>query len=109
MSYMLQLVESLYKEVATTIPPELRARYERRLQIDERELWDLFKELYRYAGLASVDDPRRYERVDDVEEVVVDDVETVEGEEYEAVEDTEEVLEDDEYVGQRVVRKRWLK
>ena len=108
--YLLRSVELLY----AIAPPEVKRKfaeaYARRHEMSESELRELFKELYRevYANklLAASNGSRRYERVDDVEEIVDEEVEAVE-DGVEEVGDVEEAVDDDEYVGQRILRRAW--
>ncbi|MCY0890739.1 MAG: hypothetical protein OWQ51_07160 [Pyrobaculum arsenaticum] len=91
-------LRKLLKQIAEA-PPE-----------EKQRLTELFKELYRNSGaeLAGPDDPTRYEPVEDVERID-DDVELVANDDVEVVGDSLEPVEDDEYVGQRIVRRIWPK
>lgn len=91
-------LRKLLKQIAEA-PPE-----------EKQRLTELFKELYRNSGaeLAGPDDPTRYELVEDVERID-DDVELVANDDVEVVGDSLEPVEDDEYVGQRIVRRIWPK
>lgn len=108
--HLLRWVELMYAAAPPGIKEKFAEAYARRHWMTESELQELFKEMYREVfadqPLSAPDDPNRYERVDDVEEVVDAEVEVVEDNE-ERVDDVEEVVEDDEYVGQTTLRRAW--
>ena len=103
-------LDLLVKSALRRASPEERERVLRALK--EGRVSEILPELVRLAerdgrplSLYYVSD-RRFEPVGEAEEVVGETEEPAE-ERYEPAPDWEEAVEDDEYVGQRVVRRLW--
>jgi len=103
-------LDLLVKRALRNASPEERERVLRALK--EGRVSEILPELVRLAErdgrplpLYYVSD-RRFEPVEEAEEPV-DETEEPAEERYEPAHDWEEAVEDDEYVGQRVVRRFW--